>query len=116
MRQILDIQNQIKNLSKDFDSNELNSLLNFNTEIKTYLQVNIKDDFILKLVSEIPDFKLDDFKVGFDYIGILIGVFSSSFESFNNKKYDFEKAKVALNLIKDKYASLENILMNSSNC
>lgn len=114
VRQVIDIQNQIRNLNADFQTDELHSLLDYNTHIKKYLLENSKEDFIRKHINEIPNFKIEDFKIGFDYIGILVSVFSNRFDSFNGKKYDFEKAKIALNEISDKYAALEQMLENSA--
>jgi hypothetical protein len=110
--QVMDIQSQIKNLNADFEDEELRTLLNYNTEIKKYLLQHIKDDITLKHINEIPIYKLEDFKIRFDYIGLLVSVFSGRFDSFNNDKYDFGKAKVALNEINNKYASLEQMLRN----
>lgn len=112
VRQVIDIQSQIKNLNTDFSAEELHLLLNYNTEIKKYLLENITDNFTLKHINEIPDFELNDFKKGFDYIGLFVGIFSKNFDSFNDKKYDFGKAKAALNEINNKYASLEQMLRN----
>lgn len=110
VRQITDIQSQIKNLNTGFEVDELRSLLDYNKETKKYLLENIKDDFILKYINEIPNFKIEDFKIGFDFFGLLVSIFSGRFDAYNDKKYDFEKAKVALNEINNKYASIEQIL------
>jgi hypothetical protein len=54
IRQVIDIQNQIRNLNGDFNTQELRSLINYNTEIKNYLLKNIKEDFILKAFMKFP--------------------------------------------------------------
>lgn len=106
-RQVIDIQSQIRNLNSDLEIDKLRELLNYNIEIKNHLSKIVKDDIILKYINEIPNFKLDDFKIGFDYMGLFISVFTSSFDSFNGNRYDFGKAKEALNEISNKYALLE---------
>jgi len=110
IRQVIDIQNQIKNHNRDLEVENLNALLECNNQIKMDLLENIKDDFILEQVEKIPNFKLEDFKIGFDFIGFFVSIFSGRFDSYNDKKYDFEKAKEALNEINNKYASLEQML------
>jgi len=110
LRQVIDIQNQIKNLGEDFGAEELHSILSYNAEIKKYLVNTTTDNFILPHINEIPEYKMKDFKIGFDFIGLLVGLFSGRFESFNDQKYDFSKAEVALHKIENKYASLEQML------
>src|SRR5690606_30929141 len=107
VRQIIDIQNQIKNLNTEFDADELRLILYYNSEIKKFLLKNVTDEFTLKHINEIPDLNLKDFKKGFDYVGLLISIFSGRFDSFDDNKYNFGKAKEALEVIRDKYASLE---------
>ena len=114
VRHVIDIQNQINNLNEDLDTDKLNSLLEYNTEIKKSLLENVKDNFILEKIEEIPIFSLDNFKLGFDFIGFIVGVFSKNFDAFNDQKIDYGKAKEALNEINSKYASLEKILENSA--
>jgi hypothetical protein len=111
-RQIKDIQIQIKNLSEDFGAYELHAIFSVSAEIKKLVLETTADNFVLEHINEIPDYKMNDFKIGFDFIGFLVGIFSGRFDSFNEKKFDFGKAKLALDEISTKYATLEQKLKN----
>lgn len=114
IRQIIDIQNQIKNQNGNFEVNSLRSIFDYNLEIKKYLLENVEDEMILKYINELPNFRVEDFKTGFDFIGFLMSVFSGNFDTFNQKRIDFSKAEIALNEISDKYASIEKMIENNS--
>ena len=109
-RSIIDIQNQINSIDDQFESEKLNSIIKYNTEIQNYLLENIDDELIRLKIKEIPIIRMEDFKIRFDFIGVLVSVFSGNFDTFNNQKFDYTKAKEVLNEIKNKYAHLEKLL------
>jgi hypothetical protein len=112
IRQIKDIQSQIKNVDPFSKNGQIPSLFTYSTEIKNHLLKHTKDDLIRKHLSEIPDFKMEDFKLRRNYFWLVIA-FLAFYESFNNNKYDYQAAKDALNSIGDKYASIELLILNS---
>jgi len=60
LRQIKDIQVQADRLIKgQADLVEIENFAKYSYELKTYLINNIKDDFMLKYVNEIPILDLD---------------------------------------------------------
>ena len=114
LRQIIDIQVQAERLIKEeSDLTDIENFAKYSYELKSFLNENVGDDFILKYINEIPILDLDDlgetengwvFTMLF-FFGGLLGVYS----------LQQRKKAQALNIIRDikgKYASAEFMLKN----
>lgn len=114
LRQITDVQVQADRLIRSqADLTEIENFAKYSFELKTFLTKNIKDEFILKYVNEIPVLNLNEeselkegaFFAILYFFGGLLGLYSLE----QKKKAD------ALNQIRDikgKYASAEFMLKN----
>lgn len=113
IRQIVDIQAQAERLiTNDSDLIEIEDFAKYNHEIKLFLLQNIKDEFILKFINEIPDLKLDKIGSNEGVLAFIIAVFSNGMSSYYSEK---QKTSAALEIIRDirgKYASTEFMIKN----
>ncbi|AXT21027.1 hypothetical protein D7030_08450 [Flavobacteriaceae bacterium AU392] len=112
IRQIVDIQNQADRLIKNkANIVEIEQFSQYNDEIKSFLESNIEDEFILNYVRAIPnlDIEQEDTKLGI--LNIVLSIFFGGITSYRER----QKADNALNKIRDirgKYASAEFMLKN----
>jgi hypothetical protein len=113
LRQITDIQIQADKITATPpNSSEIIDFERYNEEIKTYLIQNVKDDFILSYVREIPCVPIEDLEGNTSLLASLMGLFSGGLGFNIQHMKKLERAKEAIAIIKGKYASIEFLLKN----
>jgi hypothetical protein len=111
IRQVVDIQNQI-NVVDSSEREQLQSIFVYSSKLKSYLLDHVNDKLVRRHINEIPDLKLEDFRIRRSCLQVAIS-FLIFYENFHNDKYDYFAAGNSLNIIRDKYASLELLMKNS---
>ena len=115
LRQITDIQVQAERLIKRKGSLiEIEQFSSYSNEIKSYLLNNIKDEFILKYIHEIPDLNIDEIGQSPRYLNFL-NLLGSGLGVYSREKVKIEKALTTIRDIRAKYASTEFMLKNYFN-
>ncbi len=114
LRQITDIQVQADRLIKgQADLTEIEDFAKYSYELRTYLTTNIKDDFILKYVNEIPILDLDAESENADgFLESLLYFFGGLFGAYSLEQKKQAEALDVIRNIKGKYASAEFMLKN----
>lgn len=115
LRQLKDIQVQAENLEdKNTSIQDFEAFGKYSIELKEYLLQQENDDFVLKLINEIPELDVSKLK-GKD--GGLLAALSFVAHAFGGSIIsDHQKKLEALDIartIKGKYASIEFIYKNN---
>ena len=115
LRQLKDIQAQAENLEdKNTTIQDFEAFGKYSSELKEYLLQQERDDFVLKLVNEIPELDISKLK-GKDggllaALSLVANALGASIINDHQKK--LEALEVA-RTIKGKYASIEFIYKNN---
>ncbi len=110
LRQLIDIQNQADIILKgNISPDELTIFLKYLIELKSYIQKNIENELIQKIIVEIPELEFNDVIKNAKTVNLLGFDLSGLFGKTNK----LETAEDLINLTKSKFASIETILRNN---
>lgn len=113
LRQIADIQIQADKITANAtNSTEMIDFARYNEEVKAYLLQNVKDDFIISYVREIPSVPIEDLEGNTSLSATILGLFSGGLGFNIQQMKRLERAKEVVSILKGKYASLEFLLKN----
>ena len=112
LRQIADLKSQAEKINIDNAESRVKTFSKFNYELKSYLQANIEDEEILKLVKEIPNLE-QEIQVDKSLTSFLVGTFFEGNSSFLETPEKSEETLNKIREIKGKYSSIEMLLKNS---
>lgn len=114
LRQIKDIQQQADRLIKrKANLNEIQDFSKYSSELKNFLVNNIKDEFILNYVSEIPVLDLNDENENISgLLTVILYYFGGWLGIYGREEIKKDKALKTIKRIRDKYASAEFMLKN----
>src|SRR5690606_19013788 len=108
-----DIQAQAERLtSTKIEITQIEDFSKYNEEIKSFLLENVKDDFILKYIREIPCINFENFETKDSIITVLIGFLGGGLISYYRQNQKNEQALNIVREIRGKYASAEFMLKN----
>tara|TARA_R110002051_G_scaffold321291_1_gene408555 strand:+ start:113 stop:472 length:360 start_codon:yes stop_codon:yes gene_type:complete len=113
IRQVIDIQSQAERLiSQNAEETDIELFSQYNRELKSFLISNIKDEFVLNYIKEIPDLNMMDLESESGFFERLIALFSNGYSSDRMKN---DRALDIIREIKNKYASSEFMIKNYFN-
>ena len=114
VRQIKDIQVQADRLIKNnADVTEIEDFAKYSQELKTFLIQNIKDDFILNYLHDIPVLDLDEqSEITESFLYSLLHFFGGALGIYSSELKKKANALDKIRDIKSKYASVEFMLKN----
>ncbi len=113
IRQVVDIQSQAERLiSQKAEETDIELFSQYNRELKSFLISNIKDEFVLNYIKEIPDLNMMELESGGGFLEKLIGLVSNG---HSNDSMRNARALDLIREIKNKYASAEFMIKSYFN-
>ena len=117
LRQIKDIQVQADRICNSKVSlTEVEQFGKYSREMKSYLVSNIKDEFVMKLVQEIPDLEneLEKKNVSSGILDATLGILGAAVPLFSRESRKVDRAKSIVREIQGKYSSIGFVLQNNT--
>lgn len=113
VRQVADIQAQAERLTTGkTELSQIEDFSRYNEEIKSFLLENVKDDFILKYIQEIPSINFKNLDTKDNILMVFLGMISGGLGSYYRQNQKTEQALNVVREIRGKYASAEFMLKN----
>ncbi len=113
IRQVADIQSQAERLiSQNAEETDIELFAQYNRELKSFLMSNIKDEFVLNYIKEIPDLNMMELENEGGFLENILGILSRGYSSDRMKN---DRALDLIRDIKNKYASAEFMIKNYFN-
>lgn len=113
LRQISDIQAQAERITlTKIELTQIEDFSKYNEEIKRFLLENVKDEFILNYIREIPSLNFESLETKDNLLTIIIGFFGGGLLSYYRQNQKNEEALNKVREIRGKYASAEFMLKN----
>ena len=113
LRQIADVQQQAERLiSTNAEQHEIEDFSKYNEEIKSYLLENVKDNFILKRINEIPSINFNTLEIKDNFLILIFSIFSGGLAAYYRRIERTKEALAVVREIRGKYASAEFMLKN----